>query len=92
MLSPEQMSKYVEVLMAKVVVLENLTRSLLIENFVDEDHPITAARDFFERVRVSMTGSVSGGSSNPAAILAEENLALSLSALEDWLRQEGARD
>jgi hypothetical protein len=81
----------VNALTAKLVVLEAIQHSLLVEQLMETDAPIASMRDYAQRIERSLVNATPGAANALPGMLIEAEIAQQFAKIEKWLRQAGAQ-
>jgi hypothetical protein len=81
----------VKKLSAKLVVIESIVKTMVVENLLETDDPIANLRDYAGRIEQSLVTAIPMLAQTRAAMLIQAECAEIFAAVEKWLRQAGAQ-
>ena len=81
----------IERLTAKLVIIEAMLRTIVMENLMETDDPVATMRDYAGRIEQSLTTAIPGLAASRAAMLIQAEIAEQFAVIEKWLGQAGAR-
>jgi len=76
-----------EILTTKLVVIEALVRTMVVENLAEIDDPIQRMRDYAGRLDKALVDAIPTGPQSHPAMLVQAEIAEQFGVIEKWLKQ-----
>ena len=81
----------IEKLTGKLIIIESIMKTMVVEKLLMTDEPIANMRDFADRIEKSLVSAIPTLAQSRAAMLFQAEVAEMFASIEKWLRQAGAQ-